>query len=175
MVARRAHNPKVVRSFFVSMVKSFMRKNEQLNELLKPVVSSMGYELVGVEYHPNSVNALVRVYIDKPDGIDLDDCVAVNEQVSGVLDVEDPIPSKYTLEISSPGLDRPLFNLADFERFTGSHVKIRLSRPVERQRNFKGEILAVDGEIVIIKASDDKVAELNFNDVEVARLIPLFD
>lgn len=152
-----------------------MRKNEQLNELLKPAVEAMGYELVGVEYHPNSVNALVRVYIDKPDGIELDDCVAVNEQVNGVLDVEDPISSKYTLEISSPGLDRPLFSLADFERFIGSHAKIRLSRPIERQRNFKGEIMAVSGEIISIKSSDEKVAELNFNNIEVARLIPLFD
>ncbi len=152
-----------------------MRKNEQLNELLRPVVESMGYELVGVEFHPNSVNALVRIYIDKPDGIELDDCVAVNEQVSGVLDVEDPIPSKYTLEISSPGLDRPLFNLADFERFIGGQVKIRLSRPLERQRNFKGEILAVEGEVITIKSFDEKVAELNFNNIEVARLIPSFD
>lgn len=152
-----------------------MRKNEQLNELLKPAVEAMGYELVGVEYHPNSVNALVRIYIDKPDGIELDDCVAVNEQVSGVLDVEDPISSKYTLEISSPGLDRPLFSLADFERFIGSHAKIRLSRPIERQRNFKGEIIAVSGEMISIKSSDEKVAELNFNNIEVARLIPLFD
>lgn len=152
-----------------------MKKNEQLSELLKPSVEALGYELVGVEYHPNSVNALVRVYIDKETGIDLDDCVAVNEQVSGVLDVEDPIPSKYTLEISSPGLDRPLFNLKDFERFIGSSAKIRVSRPIERQRNFKGKILDVSDNIISIENKDGKTAELDFNFIEVARLIPTFE
>lgn len=152
-----------------------MRKNERLTELLTPAVTALGYELVGVEYHPNSVNALLRIYIDKADGIELSDCVAVNEQVSGVLDVEDPISGKYTLEVSSPGLDRPLFNLADFERFIGSQAKIRVSRPIERQRNFKGTILAVNDELITIEEKDGKQAQLDFNFVEVARLIPTFD
>lgn len=151
-----------------------MKKNEQLTELLSPTVEALGYELVGVEYHPNSVNALLRVYIDKADGIELDDCVAVNEQVSGILDVEDPINSKYTLEISSPGLDRPLFNLTDFQRFIGSQVKIRLSRPIERQRNFKAEIIAVNDNMITVKEVDGKQTELDVNFIEVARLIPTF-
>ncbi len=151
-----------------------MKKNEKLTELLSPCVEALGYELVGVEYHPNSVNALLRVYIDKEGGIELDDCVAVNQQVSGVLDVEDPISSKYTLEISSPGLDRPLFNLSDFERFIGSQVKIRLSRPIERQRNFKGQIVAVNEYLITVEEADGKQTELDFNFIEVARLIPTF-
>ncbi len=151
-----------------------MKKNEQLSELLTPSVAALGYELVGVEYHPNSVNALLRVYIDKADGITLDDCMAVNEQVSGVLDVEDPIPGKYTLEISSPGLDRPLFNLRDFERFIGSQAKIRLSRPIEGQRNFKGEITAVNGDLISLVDKHGQSAELNFQHIEVAKLIPTF-
>lgn len=151
-----------------------MKKNEQLTELLSPTVEALGYELVGVEYHPNSVNALLRVYIDKADGIELDDCVAVNEQVSGILDVEDPINGKYTLEISSPGLDRPLFNLADFQRFIGSQAKIRLSRPIERQRNFKAEIIAVNDPVITVKEADGKQTELDINFIEVARLIPTF-
>ncbi len=152
-----------------------MKKNEQLSELLTPSVEALGYELVGVEYHPNSVNALVRVYIDKADGITLDDCMAVNEQVSGILDVEDPIPSKYTLEISSPGLDRPLFNLKDFERFVGHQAKIRISRPIERQRNFKGTLMGVNGDLITIEAEDGKQSELDINFIEVARLIPTFE
>ncbi|MBS9781051.1 MAG: ribosome maturation factor RimP [Gammaproteobacteria bacterium] len=151
-----------------------MKKNEKLTELLSPCVEALGYELVGVEYHPNSVNALLRVYIDKEGGIELDDCVAVNEQVSGVLDVEDPISSKYTLEISSPGLDRPLFNVADFERFIGSQAKIRLSRPIDRQRNFKAQIIAVNDNIITVEEADGKQTELDFNFIEVARLIPTF-
>lgn len=152
-----------------------MKKNETLSELLSPSVEALGYELVGVEYHPNSVNALLRIYIDKAEGINLDDCIAVNEQVSGVLDVEDPIPGKYTLEISSPGLDRPLFNLNDFNKFIGSQAKIRLSRPIERQRNFKGKIIAVNDQLITVEEKDGKQTELDFNFIEVARLIPTFD
>ncbi len=152
-----------------------MKKNEKLSQLLAPSVEALGYELVGVEYHPNSVNALVRVYIDKEEGITLEDCVAVNEQVSGVLDVEDPIPSKYTLEVSSPGLDRPLFNLKDFTRFIGQKAKIRLSRPVERQRNFKGTIIAVNDDIITIETKRGEQAEIDFNYIDVAKLIPTFE
>lgn len=152
-----------------------MKKNEKLAELLAPSIEALGYELVGVEYHPNSVNALLRVYIDKDGGIELDDCVAVNEQVNGVLDVEDPIAGKYTLEVSSPGLDRPLFNLADFEKFIGSQAKIRVSRPIERQRNFKGTIVSVADHVITVEEADGKQADLDFNFVEVARLIPTFD
>lgn len=152
-----------------------MKKNEKLAELLAPSIEALGYELVGVEYHPNSVNALLRVYIDKDGGIELDDCVAVNEQVNGILDVEDPIAGKYTLEISSPGLDRPLFNLADFEKFIGSQAKIRVSRPIERQRNFKGTIVSVADHVITVEEADGKQTDLDFNFVEVARLIPTFD
>lgn len=151
-----------------------MKKSEQLTALLQPTVNDLGYELVGVEYHPNSVNALLRVYIDKVGGINLDDCVAVNEQVSGILDVEDPISGKYTLEISSPGLDRPLFSLNDFVRFVGSQAKIRLSRPIGRQRNFKGQILSVNENRIAIEDNDGKINELDYNFIEVARLIPTF-
>lgn len=151
-----------------------MKKSEQLTALLQPTVNDLGYELVGVEYHPNSVNALLRVYIDKVGGINLDDCVAVNEQVSGILDVEDPISGKYTLEISSPGLDRPLFSLDDFVRFVGSQAKIRLSRPIGRQRNFKGQILSVNENRIAIEDNDGKINELDYNFIEVARLIPTF-
>lgn len=152
-----------------------MKKSEQLAALLAPAVTGLGYELVGVSYHPNSVNALLRVYIDKVDGIDLDDCLAVNEQVSGILDVEDPIPGHYTLEVSSPGLDRPLFSIEDFRRFIGSPVKIRLSRPIERQRNFKATIVAVSDSMITIEEDNQKQTDLPIDFVEVARLIPTFD
>lgn len=152
-----------------------MRKNEAIEEILRPAVEALGYELVGIEYHPNSVNALLRVFIDKEGGVNLDDCVAVNEQVGALLDVDDPIPGKYTLEISSPGLDRPLFKLADFSRFIGSEVKIRLTQPIERQRNFKGTIAAVDGEIVKLATDNDIVVEIDFKRIDVARIVPVFD
>ena len=151
-----------------------MKKNEQLTDLLISSVEAMGYELVGVEYYPSSVNSLLRVYIDKENGVNLDDCMAVNGQINGVLDVEDPIASRYTLEVSSPGLDRPLFSPKDFKRFTGHQVKIRVSRPIDRQRNFKGKIVSVNGEIITIQDTENKQTELDFNFIDVARLIPKF-
>lgn len=154
-----------------------MKKNEQLTHLLADTIINMGYELVGVEYHPNSVNALLRVYIDKPEGITLDDCMLVNDQVSGLLDVEDPIPGRYTLEISSPGLDRPLFDIKDFVRFAGKKAKIRLSRPLNNQRNFKGTIDSANPETGEITLTDenDKTHIITFDAVDFARLIPVFD
>ncbi len=152
-----------------------MRKNEAIEEILRPAVEALGYELVGIEYHANSVNALLRVFIDKEDGVNLDDCVAVNEQVGALLDVNDPIPGKYTLEISSPGLDRPLFKLADFIRFVGSEVKIRLTQPIERQRNFRGIIQAVDGEVIKLATDNEALVEIDFNKIDVARIVPKFN
>ena len=86
-----------------------------LRDLLEPAVTALGCELVGIEYRPNGAQSLLRVYIDRPDGVTVDDCSAVSYQVSGLLDVEDPVPGHYTLEVSSPGLDRPLFQAHDFE------------------------------------------------------------
>ncbi len=194
LAARRAHNPKVVGSnpapatkikkerpteafflLFKTTVEANMRKNEAIEEILRPAVEALGYELVGVEYHPNSVNALLRVFIDKEGGVNLDDCVAVNEQVGALLDVNDPIQGKYTLEISSPGLDRPLFKIEDFVKFIGADVKIRLTQPIERQRNFKGSIHAVDGDTVKLVTENDTLVEIDFNKIDVARIIPTFD
>ena len=101
------------------------RNRTQLWDLLEPVVTGMGYELVEIEYNPGSRHGLLRLYIDHEDGIVLDDCTDVSHQVSALLDVEDPIAGRYSLEVSSPGLDRPLRGIKDYERFTGEIVKIK--------------------------------------------------
>jgi ribosome maturation factor RimP len=100
-----------------------------LKELLEPVVMAMGYELVGMEYVGQGRRHLLRLYIDSPTGVTVDDCGRVSHQVSGILEVEDPIPGPYTLEISSPGLDRPLFEVQDFVRFIGHKIQVKLSPP----------------------------------------------
>ncbi len=153
-----------------------MRKYEKLEEIIKPAVETAGYDFVGIEYHANSVNSLLRVFVDKDGGVNLDGCIAVNEQVSAVMDINDPLTGKYTLEISSPGLDRPLFSLDDFSKFIGSKVKLRLSRPIERRRNFKGYIKAVDlnSSIISLEMDDEEKVEISYEQVEVARLIPVF-
>ena len=144
-----------------------------LRAMLEPAVQGLGYELVDVEFAGSGRQAVLRVYIDSPDGITVDDCATVSHQVSAILDVEDPIPDKYMLEVSSPGLDRPLVKLEDFQRFTGQTVKIRTSQPVLGRRNFTGLLVGLRGETVIVEM-DKESFDLPFGDIEKARLVPQF-
>lgn len=143
-----------------------------LRDLLEPAVVALGCELVGIEYHPSGRHSLLRVYIDKPEGVTVDDCSAVSYQVSGLLDVEDPIPGQYTLEVSSPGLDRPLFLARDFERFAGQQVKVRMRFPIEGQRNFLGLLCGLQEQQVVIEEQDGKRVSLPLEQIEQARLVP---
>lgn len=149
-----------------------MRARDGLVKLIEPVVLGMGYELVGVEFDGHQ--RVLRVYIDGPDGIKLEDCSKVSYQISGVLDVEDPIPGRYQLEISSPGMDRPLFELEHFDRFKGEWVRLQLSRPLEGRRRFKARLQGVDGQDVLL-LEDDKSFRIPFELIEKARLAPEFD
>ncbi|MEZ5543089.1 MAG: ribosome maturation factor RimP [Pseudomonadota bacterium] len=147
----------------------------QIGALLEPAIRSMGYELVGVEYHGGGGKSggLLRVYIDSDDGITADDCQRVSYQVSGVLDVEDPIPGHYTLEVSSPGLDRLLFRPQDFTRFAGHEVRVRMRFPVAGQRKFKGRLLGLEDDTVLIEQDGEQV-RLAYEQIEQARLVPEF-
>jgi ribosome maturation factor RimP len=146
----------------------------KLARLVRSVVEPMGYECVGVDHVSGTAGgAVLRVYIDHADGIGLDDCEAVSHQLSGALDVADPIAGQYDLEVSSPGLDRPLFELAHFRRFTGSRVQVRLLDKVDGRRRFAGRILGVDGEDVLLDVDGARVA-LPFARIELARLVPEF-
>ena len=121
-----------------------MATDDILTGLLEPVVNSMGYEWVGMEYKPSPKHGLLRIYIDKPEGISVDDCALVSHQISGVLDVEDPVTGQYALEISSPGIDRPLFRLADYERFAGTVVRIVLHGMWQGRRRISGTLVGVN-------------------------------
>jgi ribosome maturation factor RimP len=124
------------------------KQNAELISLLQPVIVALGYDFWGLEYFPQRKSSLLRIYIDKAAGITLDDCARVSEQLTGVLDVNDPIQGHYNLEVSSPGLDRPLFTLDQFARFLGHTVKIRLSSKMDDRKNFAGVIKEVRGETV---------------------------
>jgi ribosome maturation factor RimP len=149
-----------------------MRARDGLVAMLEPVVQGMGYELVGVEFDGHQ--RVLRVYIDSPDGIAIEDCSKVSYQLSGVLDVEDPIPGRYQLEVSSPGLDRPLFELEHFERFKGSMVRLQLSRALDGRRRFKARLQGVDGQDVLL-VEDAQPFCIPFDMIEKARLSPEFD
>lgn len=149
-----------------------MRMPERLTRLAEPVVTGLGYELVGVEF--DSHQRILRVYIDREAGIVIDDCSRVSHQLSGVLDVEDPIPGNYQLEVSSPGMDRPLFTLAHFQRFQGSLVRLQLLRPIEGRRRFKARLIGLDGETVLLEEEGTRFA-IPFDSIEKARIVPEFE
>lgn len=122
-----------------------------LTDLLEPTISALGYQLWGVEYLPSSKHSTLRLFIDSDSGVDIDDCAAVSRQVSGILDVEDPIPGEYNLEVSSPGVDRPLFKEAHYQQYCGQWVKLKLSSAIEGRRNFTGRIVEVkDGGVKLL-------------------------
>lgn len=144
---------------------------QRLHELIEPAVSALGYELLGLQLMPGRAGVLLRVYIDSTEGISLEDCERVSYQVSGVLDVEDPIAGRYTLEVSSPGLDRPLFTRRHFEQHAGRRVRIRMQSPLEGRRRFKGELKGYrDGRVVVLEDGEERA--LPHEMIRSARLVP---
>ncbi len=116
---------------------------DKIEALINPVIVDMGYELVGIEYVASGKHSILRIYIDSDNGIGVDDCEAVSRQISAILDVEDPITGQYNLEVSSPGIERPLFHVGHYQRFLGHDIKLRLVRPIDGQRKFNGAIGSV--------------------------------
>jgi ribosome maturation factor RimP len=149
-----------------------MRQDQtHLWELFEPVVSGMGFDLIEIEHFPNPKHGVLRLYIDKDGGVNVDDCSSVSRQISALIDVEDPIRGQFNLEVSSPGSDRPLRRLKDFQRFTGSLVKLKTVMPLEGQRNFKGRILEADEELLVIETDTEEIS-LPMNAIEKARIVP---
>lgn len=152
------------------------RNSQHLHTLLEPVITTMGYELVGIEYHAGRGDGLLRVYIDNEAGISLDDCQQVSHQVSGLLDVEDPIPGNYTLEVSSPGLDRPLFNVEHYRRFSGHQVRLSLIHPLANgpknsKRKLTGLLKGLHNNELVVEV-DGTEYSIPLDAIDKARLVP---
>jgi ribosome maturation factor RimP len=149
-----------------------MRRDQtHLWELFEPVVKGMGFDLIEIEHFPNPKHGVLRLYIDKEGGVNVDDCSTVSRQISALIDVEDPVSGQYNLEISSPGVDRPLRRLVDFQRFAGSLVKLKTVMPLEGQRNFKGRLLEASEETVVIETDDEEIS-LPMTAIDKARIVP---
>lgn len=152
-------------------------KADEIAALLAPTVESLGLELLGIEYLPASGGATVRLYIDVPQNeadarnVGIEECEAVSREVSAQLDVEDPITGNYTLEVSSPGLDRPLFGAAQFARFIGESAKVVLKLPQDGRRRFQGRIVRVDGNMIVF-AIDNAEVEIDAANIDKAKLMP---
>jgi ribosome maturation factor RimP len=143
---------------------------ERLLGLLEPAVAAMGFELADLDAHFGR-RGLLRLYIDRPGGVTLDDCQRVSEQIGALLDVEDPLPGRYVLEVSSPGFDRRLRTPAHFERFGGERVRIELKDPLDGRRNFLGRLAGVEGAVVVLEV-EGELKRLPMDEIAVARLAP---
>ncbi len=134
------------------------KASEKIWQCVEPVVEGLGYEFVGAEYGQAEGGNTLRVYIDKVGGVVLDDCASVSHQLSAVLDVEEPIQSKYILEVSSPGINRPLFKIQDYQDAVDKEVKIRTYTAVLGRRNFTGKIEAVEEDTIYVLVDGESFA-----------------
>lgn len=150
-----------------------MRKIDPvLHERLATLIRSMGYELIGCEWLSQGRQAVFRIYVDKENGITVDDCSQVSYQVGAMLDVEDLVPGNYALEVSSPGIDRPLFEIAHYRKYIGRQVKVKLHLSINQRRQYKGILQRVEGDdIYLLVDGCEQEVKLPFSAIEKANLI----
>lgn len=142
----------------------------KLTDMLRPAVEETGKELLGVEFISAGNHSVLRIFIDHENGIDVDDCAEVSHQVGAILDVEDPISSEYSLEVSSPGLDRPLFEKAHFAAVIDETVEVKISMPLNGRRKFKGKLVAIENDNLIVMV-DNEEYELVISNIDKAHLV----
>lgn len=147
---------------------------DELVALLEPTVARLGYELADLEVKLGGKDGVLRLFIDSPEGIDIDDCEKVSHAVSALLDVEDPLPGHYDLEVSSPGLDRKLTKPAHFQRFIGETVKVQMRFPLDGRRRFRGRLESCDEKDIVVEV-DGQSYTLPMATIDTARLVPEFD
>ena len=147
--------------------------DSKLHELLKPVVEALNCELWGLELQSGGKRKLLRIYIDSEDGIGVEDCERVSRQSSSILDVEDAINGEYVLEVSSPGMDRPLYELAQYEKFKGENITLKLRFPYDGRRNFKGRLTGVDGDEIVLVVADTEYL-FPIEGIDKANVVPRF-
>lgn len=144
---------------------------EQITALITPILTDMGFELVQVKFIESKQSRLLQIMAERPDGsMTIEDCTAISRQLSAVFEVEDAIPGEYRLEISSPGIDRPLVKLSDYTKYLGHTAKIETILPIEGRKRFSGPLKAVEGNDVIITV-DNKDVALPFMDIQTAKLV----
>ncbi|MGM0470684.1 MAG: ribosome maturation factor RimP [Bacillota bacterium] len=139
-------------------------------DLADPIVTSNGLELVEVEYQKEGQDWYLRIFVDHPEGITLEDCQQISQELGTELDVENPIDKSYILEVSSPGLDRPLTSKEDYNRFQGHLIEVSTYAPIDGQRSFTGELLELVDEQVKLKVDEEEVVEIPRDKIAKANL-----
>lgn len=158
---------------FLFVKRSSLSKDTQLIELIRPIVESLDFVFWGLEFTIQGRHTLLRVYIDHAEGINVDDCAEVSRQISAVMDVEDPIAQEYTLEVSSPGMDRPLYNVEQYKQYANHIIELRLRLPFEGRRKFKGQLIGVEQDEVVLVVDDHEYL-LPIELIEKAQVVPQF-
>ncbi len=146
---------------------------DKIEAMIKPSIEALGFELWGLEYLPAGNHSILRIYLDKPAGITVDDCAEASHQISAILEVEDPISNAYRLEVSSPGLDRQLFKSEQYPTYEGEEMQVRTGSPVMGRRKFKGKMLEVLPEAIVLEV-DGEEYEIPFDEIEKANVVPQF-
>jgi ribosome maturation factor RimP len=151
------------------------QKQQEIEELLGPAIRALGLELLGSEYSAGNSSALLRIYIEAPQrAVTIDDCEAASREISALLDVNDPIDGHYTLEVSSPGIERPLFRPEHFARFAGEPAKLAVDLPIDGRRRFHGRIVRVEGDEIVLE-QDGREVRIPHSNITKARLAPVFE
>ena len=149
-------------------------RQQEIEQLAGPIILALDCELWGTELIRQGRSTLLRIYIDREQGVTIEDCEAVSRRVSQVLDVESPIAGQYTLEVSSPGMDRLLFRIEHYAEYAGETVEIRLNQPFEGRRKLTGTLAGVDGDEVLVQVGDEEFV-LPLEWIQRARIVPRFE
>lgn len=147
-----------------------MESTEGLSAILKPAVERMGYIFWGLRFHGYGQHSVLCIYIDHPDGVTLDDCSTVSDRLEGVLDVEDAIRQSYTLEVSSPGVERPLLNNEHYQLYIGAMIKVRSYTPFNKRKNFTGRLEAANARSIVLKVEEESV-DIPYSAIKQGRLV----
>jgi ribosome maturation factor RimP len=160
--------------FFYLWSRVLSQLEQKLTQMLTPAAESLGFEMVGIEFVRAGKHSILRIFIDHPEGISVENCADVSQQASAILDVEDPINTEYNLEVSSPGMDRPLFKAAHYVAIVGQMVSVRLRMPLNDRRNFKGTLVSCDNDNIVVEV-DGQSYTLAVMNIEKGNLVPVFD
>lgn len=152
-----------------------MDRATQISDTLRPTIEAMEVELWGIEYLMQGKQSTLRIFIEKESGVGIDDCEKVSRQVSALMDVEDIIPEAYTLEVSSPGLDRLLFDKSHYDICAGSLVKIRLKMNYQGRRNYKGRLVGIEGDEVVLRLDEKEEMLFPLETIDKAQVVPEFN
>ncbi|MEA2120030.1 ribosome maturation factor RimP [Halovibrio sp. HP20-50] len=149
-------------------------KHAALHALIEPIVASMGFELWGIDHLSQGKNSRLVIYIERESGVSVEDCADISRQVSAVMDVEDPIAGEYRLEVSSPGMARPLYSLDQFTRFQGHHVALKLRTAFDGRRKYQGLLVGVEGDEVLLQMDGEEYC-FPIESIDSAHIVPQFD